>query len=76
MDANNVRNADWYLPSYYEMLLMSNSTATIPGFSKSNPYWSSTEDASNINNAYMVINGAMNMQDKRNSFRVRPIRSF
>jgi len=76
MDANNVRNADWYLPSYYEMVLMSNSTAVIPGFSKSNPYWSSTEDASNINNAFMVINGTMNMQDKRNSFRARPIRSF
>jgi hypothetical protein len=75
-DANGVRYGDWYLPSQYEMVLMSNSAATIPGYIKSNPYWSSTEAADNINNAYMVVNGSLVVQDKRNTFRVRPIRAF
>lgn len=75
-DANGVRYGDWYLPSQYEMVLMSNSTATIPGYNRGNPYWSSTEVVDNVNYAYMVVNGSLSVQDKRNSFRVRPIRAF
>jgi len=76
VDANGVRYGDWYIPSQFEMVLMSSSTATITGFSKSNPYWSSTEVIDNINYAYMVVNGSLSVQDKRSGFRVRPIRAF
>lgn len=75
-DANGVRYGDWYLPSQYEMILMSNSTANIPGYNKSNPYWSSTEVIDNPAYAYIVVNGSLSVQDKRNSFKVRPIRAF
>jgi hypothetical protein len=75
-DGAGVRYNDWYLASQYEFLLLSNSTASIPGFNKGNYYWTSTEVIDNIMYAYAMYQGSLVVQDKRNSFRVRPIRSF
>jgi len=69
--------ADWYLPSYEELSLLSDSKLIIGGFQESY-YWSSRE-ASSPENAYarsFATPGFGIAYNKSNTCRVRAIRAF
>lgn len=78
---DGVKYGDWYLPSKFELDLLSKKTSIVRGFS-SYRYWSSTEtDDSNAWCQFLVQDGIFVGEDKSSNnkasmFRVRPIRMF
>lgn len=72
----DVTYGDWYLPSYHELILLSdNKTAAGLGFSNLN-YWSSTEAANTHTYAVQLDTGNSAPMVKDWTFAVRAIRAF
>ena len=68
--------ADWFLPSYQELVALYNNKAVIGGFADA-IYWSSTENDATEASGYDFLNGAGGSSTKNTAtFRVRCIRSF
>jgi hypothetical protein len=74
-DAQGVKYADWYVPSYYEMILMSQNLSVIPAFS-GNWYWTSTEVSDTPAYALAFYGGSATVQGKDGALKVRAIRQF
>jgi hypothetical protein len=69
--------SDWYLPSLFELKLLYDKQGDVGGFSKAN-YWTSNEDISNPNNAWVIYldDGNPNLHDKLETLYIRCIRAF
>jgi hypothetical protein len=78
-----VKYGDWYLPSKFELDLLSRKTSIVRGFYNGFRYWSSTEfDQGNAWCQFLVQDSIWGggedkfSMSKRSRFRVRPIRMF
>lgn len=68
--------SDWHLPNRYELNLLFDNRAIIPGLGMSDEYWSSTTYAS-INSWYQDFsNGAQNFGSKNSAKKVRCVRRY
>jgi hypothetical protein len=64
---------DWYLPARAELALIGANMNLFPGINQSQWYWSSTEDAGNMNLAWTWNMGAGNLANRAKNFQF-PVR--